>query len=89
MLREIQIRKFSALKDHHQTTKTSKAIHGSEKFVTNLSEHVLAEMEESVLKKGLHLGPETGTSSIDLAQLSRFYLKTDTDPVSENLCSEK
>jgi hypothetical protein len=47
--REIQIRKFSALKDLRPTTATPKAIHGSEKLVLNLSEHVLTEPEESVL----------------------------------------
>jgi hypothetical protein len=44
-LKEIQIRKFLALKDHHQTTKTPEAIQGSEKFVIILSEHVLTESE--------------------------------------------
>jgi hypothetical protein len=53
-LKEIQIRKFSALKDNHHTTKTPKAIPGSEEFVINLSEHVLTESDESVLKRRLN-----------------------------------
>jgi hypothetical protein len=39
--KEIQIRKFCVLKVHHHTTKTKKAIQRSEKFVINLSEHVI------------------------------------------------
>jgi hypothetical protein len=35
--KEIQIRKFLALEDHHQTIETPKAVQGSEKFVISLS----------------------------------------------------
>jgi 23S rRNA maturation mini-RNase III len=64
---EIQIRKFSALKDHHQITKTPNAIQGPEKFVINLSEHVLTESEESVLKRGLNFTITNRASNLDMA----------------------
>jgi hypothetical protein len=64
--KEIYIRKFSVLKDHRQITKTSKPIHGSEKFVVSLSEHVLTKSEESVLKKGLNFAITDRGSNLDM-----------------------
>jgi hypothetical protein len=52
--KEIQIRKFVALKNLHQTTVTPKAIQEYEKFALKLSEHVFTESEESVLNRGLN-----------------------------------
>jgi hypothetical protein len=34
---------------------------------------------------GRDIGPEMGTSSIDRAQLSRFYLKTETESSLRNV----
>jgi hypothetical protein len=65
--KEIQIRKFSVLKEQHQITKTPKPIHGSEKFIDNLSEHVLTESEESVLKEGLNFAITNRGSTLDMA----------------------
>jgi pantothenate kinase len=69
--KEIQIRKFSVLK-HHQATKTPKPIHGSEKFVINLPEHVLTESETSVLKTGLNFAITNRGSSLDMACAAEF-----------------
>jgi hypothetical protein len=65
--KEIQIRKFSVLKDRHLITKTLNPIHGSEKFVVDLSEHVLIESEEYVLKKGLNFAITNGGFNLDMA----------------------
>jgi hypothetical protein len=51
---QIRIRKFSALKNRPQITKTPKAIQSYEKFFVNLSEDVSTESKESALKKGLN-----------------------------------
>jgi hypothetical protein len=64
--KEIQIKKFSALKDLHQITATPKAVHGSEKFVINLSEHVLTESEESVLNRGLNFAVTNKVSDLGI-----------------------
>jgi hypothetical protein len=66
-LKQVQIRKFSALEDHHQTTKTPIDIQGYEKFVINLSEHVFAESEESALKNGLNFAITNRVCNLDMA----------------------
>jgi hypothetical protein len=65
--KEIQIRKFLVLKDQHQSTKTPVDIQGSEKFVINLSKHVLTESEVSVLKKGPNFATTNSGSNLDMA----------------------
>jgi hypothetical protein len=35
--------------------------------------------------RGLHRCPQIGTSTIDWAQLSRFYLKTETESSLQNV----
>jgi hypothetical protein len=47
-------------------TMTPKAIHGSEKFVLNLSEQVLTESEESVLKRGIQFAVTNTMSNLDM-----------------------
>jgi hypothetical protein len=70
--KEIQNRKFLALKDLHQTTVTPEAIHGSEKFVLNLSEHVLTESEELMLKRGRHFAVTHRVSNSDILYVAEF-----------------
>jgi hypothetical protein len=57
------------VKDLHQAIKTLKAIHGSEKFVLNLSEHVLEESEESVLVRGLNFALTNRVPNLDMVQV--------------------
>jgi hypothetical protein len=52
--KKIQLQKLPALKDHHQTTMTLKAIQWSDKYVLNLSEHGLTGSENPRLKRGLN-----------------------------------
>jgi hypothetical protein len=47
------------------TTTTLKAIKGSEKSVLNLSDQVLTESEESMLKKGLNFAVTNTASNLD------------------------
>jgi hypothetical protein len=45
-----------------------KAIHGSQKFVPNLSEHVFTESEESVLMRGLNFAVTKRMSNLGMVQ---------------------
>jgi hypothetical protein len=54
------------LKDLHQTTMILKAIHGSKKFVLSLTELVLTDSEDSVLKRGLNYSVTNGVSNLDM-----------------------
>jgi hypothetical protein len=94
--KDIQIQKFFALKDHHQTTTTPKAIEGSEKFVLNLPEDVLTESEESVLKRRLNFAVTTRVSNLEMvcvAESARSKLPPTPHPgdgvLLENLILEK
>jgi hypothetical protein len=74
---EIQIQEFLAMKDHHQTTVTLKAIQWSEKFILNLSEHVFMQSEEPMLKRGLNFAVTNRVSNLDMvcaAESARFRL---------------
>jgi hypothetical protein len=76
-LKEIRIRKFSALKNHHQTTKIPEAIQGSEKSVINLS----AQKKKKVRRWGLALS--IGPNRVGCTWRRR------QNPVSETLCFKK
>jgi hypothetical protein len=58
------------LKDLHQTSTTPRANHGREKFVLNLSERVLTESEESVLRKGLEFAVTNRVTVLDVSELN-------------------
>jgi hypothetical protein len=54
------------LKDLHQTAMILKAIHGFEKSVLSLSELVLTDLEESVLKRELNFTVTKRVSNFDM-----------------------
>jgi hypothetical protein len=70
--KQIQIRKFSALKALHQASSTPKSSYGSEKFILNLLGHVPTESEESVLKRGLNFAVTNRAYNLDMVCAAEF-----------------